>query len=161
MGDPGKTTCVLIFRRTYDAPIERVWRAWTEAAELARWFLAGDDHVIHSAEVDLRVGGLFRVSFGPPGKTPYVETNRYTEITRPTRLAWEGLSLVGTDVQEGPGAGSVVELVDLGDGRTELVLTNTGGENLWRHGEGWLPCLASLERHLAAAVAPTSAETTA
>jgi hypothetical protein len=45
----------------------------------------------------------------------------------------------------------VVELIDLGAGRTELVLTNTGDEDLWRHGEGWIPCLNSLERWLAAA----------
>lgn len=160
MGEPSKTQCVLIFRRTYDAPIARVWRAWTDAAELGKWFLAGDDHVVHFAEVDLRVGGCFCVSFGPPGKPPYTETNRYTEVAPPTRLAWTGDMTVGGEAIEGGGA-SVLELVDLGDSRTELILTNTGDEDLWRHGEGWLPCLASLERHLAAAVTPTSAEATA
>jgi len=147
--------CVLVFRRIYDAPIERLWRAWTDPAELGRWYLAGDDHVIHFAEVDLRVGGRFRVSFGQPGKTPYIETNRYTEIVRPTRLAWEGeLTVDGRQVPGG--AASVVELIDLGGGRTELVLTNTGDEDLWRHREGWIPCLNSLDRLLAAADAAAS-----
>jgi len=150
-----RTECVLVFRRVYDAPIERIWRAWTEASELGRWYLAGDDYVIHAAEVDLRVGGVWRVSFGSPGKPPYVETNRYTEIKRPFRLAWEGVLEV--DGRQIPGgAGSTVELFDLGDGRTALVLTNTGDEDLWRHGEGWIPCLNSLERLLAAAL-PASA----
>lgn len=44
-----KATCVLIFRRVYDAPVERVWRALTEASELGQWFLAGDDHVVLSS----------------------------------------------------------------------------------------------------------------
>src|SRR5580658_5544468 len=85
-----RTECILVFRRIYGAPIERLWRAWTDPAELGRWYLAGDDNVIYFAEVDLRVGGRFRVSFGQPGKPPYIETNRYTEIVRPMRLAWEG-----------------------------------------------------------------------
>jgi hypothetical protein len=40
-----------------------------------------------------------------------------------------------------------VEFVDLGDGRTEIVLTDTGPDS-WRSGEGWIPCLASLARYL-------------
>jgi hypothetical protein len=50
----------------------------------------------------------------------------------------------------------VVELTDLGDGRTELVLTDTG-RDAWKSGEGWLPCLESLARHLASARADTPA----
>lgn len=41
----------------------------------------------------------------------------------------------------------MVEFVDLGDGRTEIVLTDTGPDS-WRSGEGWIPCLASLARYL-------------
>jgi hypothetical protein len=44
----------------------------------------------------------------------------------------------------------VVEFIDLGDGRTQLVLTDTGPDS-WKSGEGWLPCLESLDRYLAAA----------
>jgi uncharacterized protein YndB with AHSA1/START domain len=147
MAEPSKTTCVLVFRRVYDVPIERLWRAWTDPDELGRWYLAGDDHIIHFAEVDLRVGGRWKIAFGPPGKEPYVETNCYTEIVSPTRLSWRGQ--LTTDGREIPGGeASVLELVDLGGGRTELILTNTGDESLWRHGEGWIPCLNSLERYL-------------
>ena len=42
-----------------------------------------------------------------------------------------------------------VEFRDLGDGRSELVLTTTGDE-VWRSGEGWTPCLESLARYVAA-----------
>ena len=144
----GKTECVLIFKRIYDAPVARLWRAWTEASELGKWYLAGDDHVIQGAEVDLRVGGSYRVAFGPPGKPPYVETGRYIEIIPLKRLAWVG-EVTSQDKTFIEGR-TEVEFVDLGDGRTQVVLTNTGDEDLWRSGEGWTPCLASLERYLAA-----------
>jgi len=138
--------CTLILRRIYDAPIERVWRAWTDPAELGQWYLAGDDHIVHFCEADVRVGGTYRVGFGRPGTTPYIETGHYTEVVPPRRLAFqevvsfEGKPLGGTENR--------VELRDIGGGRTELVLTSTG-KDAWRSGEGWTPCLRSLARHLA------------
>jgi uncharacterized protein YndB with AHSA1/START domain len=144
-----KTECTLILRRIYDAPIERLWRAWTTAEELGLWYLAGHDHIIHFAEVDLRVGGGYRIGFGAPDKTPYIETGRYVEITPMTRLAFDA----GVTLGEG-GAEAlvvermVVEFTDLGDGRTLLILTDTGPDS-WKSGAGWLPCLESLARHLA------------
>jgi uncharacterized protein YndB with AHSA1/START domain len=157
MAEPSTTEVTLILRRIYNAPVARIWRAWTTAEELGRWYLAGEDHVIHFAEVDLRVGGGYRIGFGPRGKTPYVETGTYVEITPMTRLAFDA----GVTLGEGGALAlalerMVVELTDLGDGRTELVLTDTG-RDAWKSGEGWLPCLESLARHLASARADTPA----
>ena len=36
--------------------------------KLAKWYVAGWDHVVHSAEAQVRVGGTYPISFGvPPG----------------------------------------------------------------------------------------------
>ena len=149
MSGTQKIECTLILKRVYDAPVERLWRAWTTAEELGLWYLAGEDHVIHFAEVDLRVGGGYRIGFGPPGKTPYVETGTYIEITPMTRLAFDAGVTLGEDGLEALAVERmVVEFVDLGDGRTQLVLTDTGPDS-WRSGEGWLPCLESLARYFA------------
>ncbi len=40
-----------------DAPIERVWRALTDASEVTRWY-------VEAAEIDPRVGGTYKVSWG-------------------------------------------------------------------------------------------------
>jgi uncharacterized protein YndB with AHSA1/START domain len=140
---------VLVLKRVYDAPIERVWRAWTEAEALARWYLAGDDHVIHSARADVRVGGTYQVSFGKPGARPYIETGRYSEVTPMTRLTWT--AEVALEGASGDAFGERVELelTDLGDGRTALSLSDFG-EHAWNAAEGWIPCLNSLARYLAA-----------
>ena len=146
-----KTECTLVLRRIYDAPVERLWRAWTTAEELGLWYLAGHDHIIHFAEVDLRVGGGYRIGFGPPGKTPYIETGRYVEITPMTRLAFDAGVTLGEGGDEALVVERmVVEFTDLGDGRTQLLLTDTGPDS-WKSGAGWLPCLESLDRYLAAA----------
>ena len=148
-----KTECTLVLRRIYDAPVERLWRAWTTADELGLWYLAGEEHVIHFAEVDLRVVGGYRVGFGPPGETPYVETGRYVEIAPMTRLAFDAGVTLGEDGGQALAVERmVVEFIDLGDGRTQIVLTDTGPDS-WKSGAGWLPCLESLARHLAQAAA--------
>src|SRR5690606_2283663 len=50
----------LTFVRRFAAPPERVWRAWTEPAALKQWFGPADQPVA-SAELDVRVGGRFRI----------------------------------------------------------------------------------------------------
>jgi uncharacterized protein YndB with AHSA1/START domain len=145
MSDGNAIECTLILRRIYSAPVARVWRAWTDPAELGRWYVAGSDHIVHFCEADVRVGGTYRVGFGPPGTTPYVETGRYTEIVPPTKLVFQ--EQVTLDEKIMGGSANVVELRDLGDGRTQLILTCTG-EDSWRSGEGWTPCLRSLAAYL-------------
>jgi uncharacterized protein YndB with AHSA1/START domain len=148
MAEPHTIECILVLKRIYDAPLERIWRAWTEAEALGKWYMADDDHVIHFAEADVRVGGTYRVAFGRPGATPYIETGRYSEVTPMTRLAWIAeVALEGADTDYG----ELIELdlIDLGDGRTQLVLVSKG-EQAWRSGAGWFPCLSSLARYLAA-----------
>jgi uncharacterized protein YndB with AHSA1/START domain len=44
------------FERVYDAPVERVWAAWTDPAQLKQWW-GPNDVDIDECEVDLRVGG--------------------------------------------------------------------------------------------------------
>jgi uncharacterized protein YndB with AHSA1/START domain len=147
MAEPNAIECILVLKRIYDAPVERVWRAWTEAEALGKWYVAGDDYVIHSAEADVRAGGGYRIAFGRPGVEPYVETGRFSEVKPMTRLAWEAAVAQGDTQMLGESV--VLEFRDLGDGRTELVLT-TSGEESWHSAQGWIPCLHSLARYLAA-----------
>jgi uncharacterized protein YndB with AHSA1/START domain len=145
MRDDPPIECTLILKRIYNAPIARVWRAWTDPAQLGRWYVAGSDHIVHFCEADVRVGGTYRVGFGRPGTTPYVETGRYTEILPTTRLAFE--ETVTFEGKVLGGSENIIEFRDLGDGRTQLVLSCTG-EDSWRSGEGWTPCLRSLAAYL-------------
>src|SRR5258706_12422188 len=89
MGDSNSVEWILTLKRIYNLPVARLWRAWTDQSELGKWYVAAGDHVVHFCEADVRVGGSYRVGFGPPGKTPYVETGRYTEIVPMRRLAFE------------------------------------------------------------------------
>ena len=53
-------TSPLVFERVIDAPVETVWAAWTTNEGLESWYAS-------HAEVDLRVGGLFRANYDGQG----------------------------------------------------------------------------------------------
>jgi len=141
-----KVECTLVLSRIYNKPVERVWRAWSEEKEFGQWYVAGDDHVVHFAQSDFRVGGNYRVGFGPPGTKPWVEEGTFLEIVPNRKIVFQERV-----AREGEQAGfavtrTSVEFNDLG-GRTELVITTTGRDT-WRAGEGWTPCMESLARFL-------------
>jgi len=78
----------VVVRRLYEATAERVYRAWTDAALLERWYVPGDER--WSAKIvahDFRVGGGKQVTFGPPEET-YVEHCHYVDIVPNRRICY-------------------------------------------------------------------------
>ena len=73
--------------RTFDAPAERVYDAWTNPEVMRRWYHCGPDWATPEAEVDLRVGGRVRVVMRKPDGSEVELSGEYTEIDRPRRLA--------------------------------------------------------------------------
>ncbi len=103
--------------RVFDAPRERVWRAFTDPDLIAQWWGRGNKLVIERMEVAR--GGHWRfVEHGPDGVHGF--EGRYREVTPPTRIVqtfeWDGMP--GHVVVE------TVTLEDLGDGRTKVVNTS-------------------------------------
>jgi uncharacterized protein YndB with AHSA1/START domain len=81
--------CDFIISREYDAPREHVWQAWTDPLRLARWW--GPAIFTNTVcEVDLRVGGRYRIMMsGPypgPQVTNYPVDGTYLEVVEPKRL---------------------------------------------------------------------------
>jgi len=85
---------VLIIELIFDAPRERVFKAWTEPEILMHWFCCKDFKVL-LAEVDLQVGGAWRSSMQSPEGNVYTEVGVFREILEPERLvttwAWEAI----------------------------------------------------------------------
>lgn len=102
--------------RVFDAPRERVWRAFTDPKLIAQWWGRGNELVVERMEVER--GGHWRyVEHAPDGVHGF--EGRYREVTPPERLVqtfeWDGM----------PGYVEIttVTFEDLGDGRTRVVTT--------------------------------------
>ena len=74
--------------RVFDAPRERVWRAWTEPAEIARWWgKRGWSTPPESVTLDVRPGGTFRLNSinDEDGREMPLDTT-FREVVEPERL---------------------------------------------------------------------------
>lgn len=71
----------LRLERTYEAPVERVWAAWTDPELLAQWFCPNPELVLE-VDADARVGGALRVVMGGT----YALSGTYTEVDAPRLL---------------------------------------------------------------------------
>ena len=84
----------LTINRTYPAAPEKVWRAWTDPQALKRWFGPGENATVSVAEIDLRVGGRYRIAFGAPDGETHEASGEYQEVVPNRRLvfswAWKG-----------------------------------------------------------------------
>src|SRR2546427_12616018 len=69
-------------QRTFQAPREKVFQAWTRPEELKRWSAPGD-LTTPVAEVDLRVGGRYRIDMRAPDGTLHRVTGTYREVESP------------------------------------------------------------------------------
>jgi len=135
--------------RTFDAPAEAVFDAWTSAEVMRRWFHVAPDWETPEAEVDLRVGGKVRVVMRRPDGSEIGAGGEYTEIDRPRRLA---MTWSFTDE---PTNRQLIELsFSESEGSTTVVMVNSGistDERRDAQDWGWHGCLELLERVLTAA----------
>jgi uncharacterized protein YndB with AHSA1/START domain len=139
----------LRIERTFQAPAEAVFDAWTSEEVIRRWWQAELGWETSEAKVDLRVGGVVRVVMRDPSKdVEYGGGGIYTEIEPPTRLAF-------TWIWDDHTTRTLIELdFEEADGITTVRFTHS---DLWdeaavrSHEDGWRKLFDNLERTLEAA----------
>lgn len=150
---------VLRMEQTFPAPREKVFAAWTHPEVLRRWWGAGPEWTSPWVEVDVRVGGRYRLAMSAPGSADtHVVAGEYLEVDPPGRLVytwrWESPVAPGGDAT----TLVTVEFRDAGAAGTTVVLTHSGFSGASardQHGVGWRACLVNLgSRVLRAEVAP-------
>lgn len=111
--------------RTFDAPADLVWQAYTEPELMQRWLLGPPGWSMPVCEMDVRVGGAFRwrwksdedgAEFGFHGE--------FREVEPPKRLVHTEIFDPG-DLQESMGEGGAVITVTFAEkaGQTTMTLT--------------------------------------
>jgi uncharacterized protein YndB with AHSA1/START domain len=147
--DPLKLT----IERTFEAPRDMVFDAWTNPQSRVGWWgpkgMGPDVN-----EIDLRVGGRWRLGMRAQDGRVHISAGVYREISPPGRLVmthgWEdpdGRVQNETLVS--------ITLSDAGDGRTRMLFEQTGFESAGSrdgHQQGWSEAFDSLEAALAGAL---------
>jgi uncharacterized protein YndB with AHSA1/START domain len=141
----------IALKRVFDVPRERVWREWTEPERFADWFGGSEADVpVSSVSMDVREGGAWRATmFFGPDRREIQWTGEYREVVPPERLALTFCNEPGDESEL-----VIVELIDLGDGRTEMRFQQRGHLTAAQYketGDGWSTFFDRLAERLAAA----------
>jgi len=139
----------LQIRRTFSAPRERVYRAWTDAKQFALWFHPTAEYTTIITQMDLRNGGAYKLEMRHKGGNVSKLEGRYKEVNPPEKLVftWRWQHIEGS-----PETLVTVEFHDVGGTSTEIYLTHSNFTNVEqrdKHNEGWTGCFTLLETHLA------------
>jgi uncharacterized protein YndB with AHSA1/START domain len=123
-------------KRVFHAPREKVFAAWTQPDLLKQW-LGGGNIPDPVAEVDLRIGGQYRVQLRAQDSPVFWVTGTYQEITPPERLVYTW-QFEGTEMDTGETL-VTVEFFDRGDATEVVMLHERFPNHQVRdvHGEGW------------------------
>jgi uncharacterized protein YndB with AHSA1/START domain len=109
--------------RVFDAPRGTVFRAWTDAEQLAQWW-GPKGFTNPVCEVDARVGGAIRIHMRSPDGIVYPMKGEFREIVSPERLVFTNIALdaAGNHIIEGL---TTVTFAEAG-GKTTMTLHTRG-----------------------------------
>ena len=103
----------VVVTRMFNAPARLVFEAWTRPELFRRWWLPQSMGMsLRSLEMDVRVGGKYRLEFEPDGMAFF---GTYLEVTPPSRLVW-------TNEEGGEGGPVTTATFEERGGKTLLVL---------------------------------------
>jgi uncharacterized protein YndB with AHSA1/START domain len=144
--EPEKLTATLVVRRRIKSTPEKLFAAWTQPEFLVRWW--GPQGVVcPAAEIDLRVGGAYRLANRFPDGTVVWIAGVFEVIEQPHRLiyTWKLESSEEASVERVTvcfeAHGAVTEVIIA----HERILTEAARKS---HEHGWAGCLDSLVKYV-------------
>jgi uncharacterized protein YndB with AHSA1/START domain len=105
----------LVVRRTFNGPAHIVFQAWTKPELFMRWWAPKSMGVpMLSCEMDVRVGGGYRIAFGHDAASAMEFFGKYLDVIPNARLVWTN--------EESDDAAVTTVTFEEKDGKTLLVL---------------------------------------
>lgn len=139
----------LVITRLFDAPRALVFKCWTDPQHAAMWW-SPQGFTLEACQLDVRIGGAWRIGMRSPEGTRHVKSGVYREVVPPARLvftfAWE-------DEAGRPKHPMLVEVTFVEEGqRTRLTLRHSNLESETArdlHRGGWTSTMERLAAYLA------------
>ncbi len=162
MTDDNAAQDAVVIERSFDAPVELIWRMWTEPEHFKAWYGPGGA-TVPVAKMDVRVGGSRLVCIQiatPDGPMRMWFTGQYREVVKDQRLVYtesfsdeHGNVLAPAELGMPDGHPTttqvIVELEDLG-ARTKMVMTHAGVPAESPGAAGWMMALDKLAAYITA-----------
>jgi uncharacterized protein YndB with AHSA1/START domain len=141
---PPKEETTLRLRRVFKAPREAVFAAWTNPEQMKKWVIPEPGFVTPEVEVDLRIGGKYRIQMLSPKGNFHTAVGVYREVSAPEKLvfSWSWL--------EYPMHGETqvtIEFLERG-GETEMLFTHEffpNKDSRDDHNRGWSGAIGHLQ----------------
>ncbi|HEY7068643.1 MAG TPA: SRPBCC domain-containing protein [Acidimicrobiales bacterium] len=159
--DRDRTRDAVVIERTFDAPVEVIWRMWTDSDHFREWF-GPDGATIPVAKLDVRPGGARQVCMEvptPDGPVQMWFTGEFREVVEYRRLVYteavadeDGNVVPPAELGMPEGHPAMTEItVELEDagGRTRMVMTHAGIPADSPGAAGWTMAFAKLAAHVA------------
>jgi uncharacterized protein YndB with AHSA1/START domain len=142
----------VVISRIFPAPRELVFKAWSSAEHMTRWFCP-EGYTVPGAEVDFRPGGVCAICMRSPEGEEFWSRGKYIEISPPDRLVFTSGVAVGDSLKftahttvtfEANGAGTRMTVHQAYDIYDKSFLAAVEGAP-----EGWRTTLDKLEQEVA------------
>jgi uncharacterized protein YndB with AHSA1/START domain len=115
--DMATTDREIVLTRTFDAPRDLVFQAWTDPAHIDQWW-GPNGYRNETYEMDVRPGGMWRYVMHAPDGTDYDNRSVYHEVVAPERLVYTQ----GSDVEADPSAFHVTVTFEPLGNKTRLTI---------------------------------------
>ncbi len=153
--DSGQRSGEITVVRVFDAPREMLFRSFTQVEHLVKWW-GPDGFQVVAARSDPRAGGELSLTMRGPDGEEFPLDARYSEVTVPERLAFEGTAL-DSDGRPALRTWTSISFVEE-EGRTRVTvraraegLTPESKFMIGGMGAGWNQSLQRLDDHLTGA----------
>ena len=129
------------YTRVYDAPRELVFRCMTEPEHLTHfWGPVGVTTPLENIRIDPRPGGVFETIMVDDGNgAEYPMRAVFIEVVEPEKIVWSEAEVEG-------GMTTSSTFIDLGDGKTEVVIHQTNVPEMYRTPEAQSGMQSSFDR---------------
>ena len=137
----------LTFERVFNAPRQAVYEAWTQKEALTQWFAPTKEMSTIMHEMELKVGGQYRVEMLEPDGTSHMTRGEYVVLNPFVQIAftwlWESDEMEVDSLV-------TIDLIEQGDA-TKMILTHDklgSQRSVDLHNEGWSGCIEQLGHYI-------------
>lgn len=138
-------TDTISIKKVFNAAVDKVWDAWTNPAQVRKWFGADSNGIVLHAELDVVPGGQYSITFRDSNGTEHTcyGVYEFVELHKHLSLSWMWKSE--------PGVASLVTIQFLPQGDRTLMQfehAHVGYDSAHNYLQGWNDTFLKLEKAL-------------